>query len=166
MADHLRKTNFKTVVGDVKFGLKVPLCEAAGLLPRASLLGGVSLPVGEEQVTSHEAGFDLNLAMQWSTSDNTSLSALAAVVRTPVGDDDSLVGTFALGFGRAFSAQWNGYVELGFLPGFHAAGDQAFAGAGVTYLVNDDLQLDLSGDFGLNQESPDALLGFGISWRP
>ncbi len=152
--------------GDVELGAKVPLCEAAGLLPKASLVGGVTLPVGDEDFTTHEAGYDLNLAMQWAPNDNTAVCGLAGVARTPIGDSDAVTGNFAASYCRSFGSQWGAYIDAGYLPGFHAADDRAFAGAGVTYLVNNDLQLDLSGDFGLNDNSPDAILGFGISWRP
>ena len=150
---------------DIELAAKVPLCEADGLLPQASLIGGVVFPVGDKDLSSREAGYDINLAMQWNLNERDSVSVLAAVVRTPVGDDDSVVGNFALGYGRAFDSQWTGFVEVGYFPGFHAAEDQEFAGAGVTYLIDNDLQLDLSGDFGLNADSPDAILGVGISWR-
>jgi hypothetical protein len=151
--------------GDVEVGAKVALCEGAGLRPKASLIGGVRLPVGEDDFTSRQAGYSLNLAADWDLGGGNLLRGLAGAVRTPSGSDDALQGNLAALFGRTFDPRWSGYVELGYLPGFHLADDQAFAGAGVAYLVTDDLQLDLSGDFGLNDDSPDALLAFGVSWR-
>jgi hypothetical protein len=40
------------------------------------------------------------------------------------------------------------------------SGDLAFI-----YAVNQDLQLDLGGNFGLNQATPDQQLYFGLSYR-
>ena len=38
-------------------------------------------------------------------------------------------------------------------------------GGAVTYLVNDDLQLDIGGNFGLDQATPDLQLYVGLSTR-
>jgi hypothetical protein len=151
--------------GDVEVGAKAALCGGAGLRPKASVIGGLRLPVGEDEFTSHQAGYSLNLAADWDLGDGNLLRGLAGAVRTPSGSDDALQGNFVALLGRTFDPRWSGYVELGYHPGFHLADDQAFAGAGVAYLVTDDLQLDLSGDFGLNDDSPDAVLGFGVCWR-
>lgn len=45
------------------------------------------------------------------------------------------------------------------------ASDSSFLGGGIKYLVSNDVQLDLSFDRGLTADSPDWLLGFGISAR-
>ncbi|MBK8180180.1 MAG: transporter [Planctomycetes bacterium] len=151
--------------GDVELGAKAALLEPRGFLPRAALIFGARLPVGEDEFTAHQAGYSLNLAADWDLGHGRLLRGLAGAVRTPSGGDDGLQGNFAVLYGQTLSARWSSYVELGYLPGFHLADDQALAGAGVAFLLNQDLQLDLSGDFGLNEDSPDALLSLGVSWR-
>lgn len=86
---------------------------------------------------------------------------------TPVGDDDSITGSLGLLLGHSFAnTPWSAYVEAGYFPEIDNAVDTSVAGAGVTYLVNNVVQLDAFGDFGLNEDTPDAVGGFGISWRP
>lgn len=151
--------------GDAEIGAKLALCEADGLRPKTTFVGGVRVPVGADEFTSHEIGFNVNLATSWCPCDGISVSGLAGFTRTPIGGDDATSGILDIVFGHTFDAQWGGYAEVGYLPGFHAASDQAFVGTGVTYLVCDDVQLDASGDFGINDASPDAIVGLGISWR-
>jgi len=152
--------------GDAEIGAKVALCDAdGGACPKAALVGGVRLPIGSDEFTSHQPGYNLNLAADWDLGNGNVMRGLAGFVSTPVGSDDATNGIFDAVFLRTFDAQWSGYAELGYLPGFHAASDQAFAGAGVAFLVSNDVQLDAFGDFGLNDASPDAIVGFGISWR-
>lgn len=151
--------------GDVEAGAKLALCEAAGVVPKAALVGGIRLPVGEDDFTSHEAGYNINATGDWDLGNGNSLRGTAGLVRTPIGSDDALAGSLVACGSRSFNHHTGGYVEAAYLPGFQHADDQAFVGAGIGYLITDDLQLDLSGDFGLNADSPDAIVGFGISWR-
>jgi len=152
--------------GDVEVGAKAALSDAAGWLPKSALIAGVRLPVGDDDFTSHQAGYNLNCVADWDLGGGNLFRGMAGVSRTPSGSDDALTGTFVALLGRAFSSQCSGYVELTALPGFNdVAVDQNYAGAGIAYLVNNDLQLDLSGDFGLDADSADAILALGVSWR-
>lgn len=45
------------------------------------------------------------------------------------------------------------------------APDQHSADAGVTYLLSDDVQLDFSAGFGLNDAAPDFFVAAGVAWR-
>ncbi len=164
----VRDENADTTIdgfGDVEAGAKLALCEPSGVLPKAALVGGIRFPVGDDDFTSNQAGYNLNVTGDWDIGGGTSLRGTAGVVRTPIGNDDSLAGSFIACGSRSFTHHTGGYVELAYLPGWHLADDQAFVGAGIGYLLTDDLQLDLSGDLGLNDDSPDAIVGFGISWR-
>lgn len=152
--------------GDAEVGAKIALCEAdGGARPKAALVGGVRLPIGSDEFTSHEMGFNLNVTGDWDLGSGNSVRGTAGFVRTPIGGDDATNGLLDVVFMRTFDFQWSGYAELGYLPGFHSSSDQAYVGAGAALLVANDVQLDFSGDFGINDASSDAILGFGISWR-
>ena len=43
--------------------------------------------------------------------------------------------------------------------------DEHSIDSGVTYLLTDDLQLDLSAGVGLNHAAPDFFIGAGVAWR-
>jgi hypothetical protein len=151
--------------GDAEIGAKVALCEADGARPKAALVGGVRVPIGADEFTSHEMGFNLNLAASWAAGEGNTITGLAGFARTPIGGDDATNGILDVVFARTFDFQWSGYCEAAYLPGFHSSSDQAYVGAGVALLVANDVQLDASGDFGINDASSDAIVGLGISWR-
>jgi hypothetical protein len=152
--------------GDAEIGAKLALCNAdGGACPKAALVGGVRLPVGSDDFTAHEMGFDLNITGDWDLGSGNAMRGTAGFVRTPVDGDDATSGLLDAVFMRTFDSEWSGYAEAGYLPGFHAASDQAYIGAGLALLVSNDVQLDVSGDFGLNDASSDAIVGFGISVR-
>lgn len=72
--------------------------------------------------------------------------------------------TAALGFG--LSERWGALVEVfGDLPVDAPGGDAHSVDGGVTYLVRDHLQLDVSGGVGLSAAAPDELLSVGLSVR-
>lgn len=54
------------------------------------------------------------------------------------------------------------YLEAGFTD-HHGAPDQAIAGAGLTWMLRPNVQLDASFDIGLDEDSPDLQLGTGIA---
>lgn len=43
--------------------------------------------------------------------------------------------------------------------------DEHSVDSGVTYLLSDDVQLDLSAGVGLNHAAPDFFIGAGFAWR-
>lgn len=57
----------------------------------------------------------------------------------------------------------SGYVEVAAFPQENAT--PVYAGAGLTFLVNPDAQIDAFLDRGLNDEADDWLFGGGISFR-
>lgn len=151
--------------GDVEVGAKVALSRDQGSMPKSALIGGVRLPVGEGDFTSRQAGYNLSLVADWSPGSGNSLRGQFGVTRVPTGSDDALQGSLVGLYGRALDDTKSAYVELGYLPDLHESVDQAFAGVGFAWLLSQDLQLDLSGDFGLNDDSPDAIVALGVSWR-
>jgi hypothetical protein len=152
--------------GDVEIGAKLQLSDGT-TGPKTAIIAGVRAPVGDDEFTSHQPGYSLSFAALWSLSDTEWLQGLAGATMTPVGDEDSITGNLALLLGHSFAGTpWSAYVEAGYFPEIEEAVDTAVAGAGVAYLVSNDVQLDVFGDFGLNEDTPDAVVGFGISWRP
>jgi len=152
--------------GDVEIGAKLALSDGS-TGPRTAIIASVRTPVGDDGLTSHQPGYSLSFAALWSLSDREWLQGLAGATMVPVGDENSTTGSLGLLLGHSFAGTpWSAYVEGGWFPKIDDSVDTAVAGAGLTYLVNKDVQLDVFGDFGLNDDTPDAVAGFGVSWRP
>jgi hypothetical protein len=76
-------------------------------------------------------------------------------------------GIFAVTLGKEWSPSWKTFVELSGqqLASKKNGGNVVTFDAGVTHLVTDSLQLDLSIARGLTAESPDFQWGVGLSVR-
>lgn len=76
-------------------------------------------------------------------------------------------GLLAVTLGKQFAPAWSGFVELAGqqLASQKNGGSVVTFDTGVTWLVNDSLQVDLSVMRGLTTESPDFQWGVGFSFR-
>jgi hypothetical protein len=71
---------------------------------------------------------------------------------------------YTLTTGYSFTEKIGGYIEFfGFIPQIEKP-DHRFDG-GLTYLLNPNQQLDISGGFGLSKTSPDYYVALGYSFR-
>lgn len=155
---------------DLSLGAKAELYETPGGSTRIALLGAASIPTGEAPFTSdavdpavraavdHELPGPLslgyNLGVEWETvPDSEGDDTLADLVYTvAVGLDlTSRLGAFVEGFGSAALSEGG-------------AGETALDG-GFTYLLRPNLQLDLSGGFGLDDDAEDWFVGAGATVR-
>lgn len=168
-----RPTGRVSGVGDAELGAKIGLADERGARPQAALLVGVGLPVGDGEITSdrydpsfrfslahtltEHVSFGYNLGMTWSSVPGEGPPGVRETL--------SFVNyTAALGFG--LSKRWGAFVEVfGDLPVDAPGGDAHSVDGGVTYLVRNNLQLDVSGGIGLSGSAPDQILSVGLSVR-
>ena len=79
------------------------------------------------------------------------------------GNDQSTKKSYVINLSFPIAKNWSGFVEN---YGENQRGDfDARWDSGVAYLVNKDLQLDLSGGFGNNDKVQDWFVDAGVSWR-
>ena len=150
--------------GDVEVGAKWHLLDNAGSRPSFALIPSVILPTGDDQFSAGDPVYQLNAMAEWTLPKNWSAGALVGVLNGPDGDGRYYQETVGLSAGQQMSKAWSAYGEAVYAAtGLEGAGDSAFLGAGIKYLVADDLQLDLSFDRGLTGDSPDWLFGLGVS---
>ena len=152
-------------LGDLALGLKwaAPMGESA---PQLVLVGTANVPTGDDEFSSGRPAYFLNAVAGWDLGGGRSLSAMAGYARAPEdggGHAESGAAVASLGF--PLGGDWGGYVEAGHFPGFGGTADTAFAGGGVTWRIDDRLQLDAFFDRGLNSASPDWMIGAGVSVR-
>lgn len=150
--------------GDVEVGAKfaLPPIDSA---PVAALVS-LRLPTGAADFTTDELGGSAYLLAGRDLNGGYWLQGMLGLTHTPVeGADDTTTGALGALVSHSIANRAGAYVELAILPGLDHANGQAFAGFGFTWTPLDQLQFDASADFGLDDDSADALLGLGISWH-
>lgn len=163
-------------VADAELGGKVILRTGADGGPEVAFLTGVSLPVGDDELTSdrYDPSFRLsvahdlsdrvslgyNLGMAWSSEATAEEDGGEAVRET----FSRFVYTAALGF--ALGERLGAFAEVFGEEPVDAPGSSAVSvDGGFTYLVRPNLQLDLFGGAGLTDDAADWFVGTGLSVR-
>lgn len=156
--------------GGANVGVKWQFKEApeVGLGASMALLFSLNLPVGSDFAKPSRAEPGFTWAADWSLPKGFGLATNLGIA-APY---DALLGErfadlfVAAALGRGVGTATGLFIELaGTRPQEGHGEAEIFMDGGVTYLVNDDLQLDASLTRGLNEDSADWTLGVGISLR-
>ena len=158
-------------IGDAEVGAKIYLAEERGGRPEMALLASTSVPSGDDAFTSDRFDPALRLALAHTLSERVSLGYnLGLAFASEVGEDgerdtvSSAFYTVALGF--SLSERWGAFVELyGDIPASAGGGPANAFDGGITYLVRENLQLDLAVGAGLSDAADDFFIGLGLSVR-
>lgn len=155
---------------DFSVGTKIALTEQCGVLPESGIIFQMGVPTGGRSFTADETMPGAVYLYTWEISDSFSIAGNTGINRAL---DD--IGEFYTEYSQSFSAGFGltdrvgAYVEwFGFFPeGADAPGTGAehFLNGGFTYLVNNDLQLDVRAGYGLNSRADDFFTGAGFAVR-
>lgn len=163
-------------VADAELGTKMSLRTGEAGGPAVAFLAGISLPVGDDELTSdrYDPSFRLavdhdlservslgyNLGMAWS-SEVTADGAGGEPVRETF---SRFVYTAALGF--ALGERLGAFAEVFGEEPVDAPGSSAVSvDGGFTYLVRRNFQLDLFGGAGLTDDAAEWFVGTGLVVR-
>ena len=156
--------------GGATLGAKVGLLEERGARPRLALIAGTTLPSGARRFSTDAFDPFLRATASHTLSERLSLGynlgAAWLTEEDDTGDEDTLsvlVGTVTLGL--ALGERVATFVELFGESGLSAEDDFTAFDAGATWLLLDNLQLDLSGGVGLSESASDWFAGVGVSFR-
>ena len=150
-----------TGIVPVTIGSKIAITEENGLIPEVAFIGQLSLPyVGEELFTpedvepsfrfsfthtlSEKLTLGYNLGMEWVRAEESGIYSVVL----GIGVTEKL-GLFVEQFGQLL-----GDFDL-----------ETGVDAGLTYLLSNNFQLDLSGGLGVSRNADDLFVGAGFSWR-
>ncbi len=156
--------------GDLVLGAKLALlpapAEAYSPRPQVALLVGTSLPTGSGGFGSDNTQPEAKLALAWSLGDRLALgSNLNYASQSDSGDRfDQFSASVAVGL--ALNSRLGSYVEYyGFSRVSRDGPYTDYLNGGLTFLINNDLQLDARAGVGLNEPDPEYFLGFGFVLR-
>jgi len=151
---------------DLSLGFKRKFFEQDGLRPHFGAIVAMNVPSGSAGVSSGDVEPEVVLAWAYDLSDALSIAGNVGLAAAS-DEGERFLQTFAsLSGAVALSDDVGAYVEyFGFYPNAEHADAAHSANGGLTYLIHDNLQLDLRAGFGLNEEADDFFAGIGFAWR-
>ncbi len=140
------------------------------LEPEMAILVHASLPIGDSDITSDQVDPDFLLAFSHTLSEQFSLGYnLGAKLETSEkdnGNDTTLSsGLYSVALGYGATDQLGLFIEVFGAVGLSAEDSPASIDGGMTWLFNDDSQLDLFAGVGLNNDADEFFVGIGYSIR-
>ncbi|MGK9476964.1 transporter [Melioribacter sp. OK-6-Me] len=133
-------------------------------LPAAILLVS-KLPTGSEEISVENPEYGIKLAASHPINNYFTLSSnLGAISVVGSNDQRELLYLFSLSMGFAITDNTGWFLEFfSLMPDKHEW--QPSIDSGFTYLIGNNLQLDLFAGFGLNNFTSDLFAGLGISYN-
>ncbi|MCP4454270.1 MAG: transporter [Planctomycetes bacterium] len=157
---------------DVAAGLKYRLRAEQGWMPETAFLTHLSVPVGKAGLSSEQIDPDLRFAFSHTLNDTYSFGYNLGTAWT-TGEDatgkisqrNHFIYTVALGAG--ITDELGAFVEFyGDVPTqSNSTGPANSFDGGLTYLLSDDMQLDISSGIGLSDAADDWFVSAGIAFR-
>ena len=140
------------------------------LEPEAAILVHTSLPVGDRDITSDECDPDFLLSFSHTLSEQFSLGynlggMLETSEKADGGETTLSSGLYSVALGYGATEQLGLFLEVFGAVGLSAEASPASLDGGITWLFNDDSQLDVFAGVGLNDDADDWFVGLGYSIR-
>ena len=155
---------------DLYVGVKLALVEQKECLPEVALVLQATLPTGAEAFSANRILPGFNLLYGWDITDFLSCSGSTSLNAARDGLSHSyteLLQAFTVGY--SLSDRLGAYTEwFALIPHGHldpATATQQYFNGGFTFLVNNDVQLDVRAGVGLNRAADDFFLGSGLAFR-
>jgi len=162
------RDNNRSSGSDLTLASRARLFGQKGIRPATALDFNLSLPTGGDAVTSDGVDPSGTIIFGWDLNERFTALANLGLASTSLGKDDSrrafqVAPTFSL---IASIAERAGvFVEYYATFSDEGIADEHAMDGGFTWLVSDDLQLDLSAGAGLNHAAPDFYVSVGAAWR-
>jgi hypothetical protein len=165
-------TNKSEGSADTEIGFKVRLAQEDGVMPEIAFLSHLSLPVGKSPFTSHRPDPMYRLAFSHTLSEKYSLGynlgQVWATEEDAVGDRDTRsIFQYTIALGVAIDETTGMFLEFfgDIATGSGGGGPANTFDGGFTWLLADNLQLDLVAGSGLSNSADDWFIGTGVSIR-
>ena len=156
---------------DVSIGAKFRLRDAETgtqlLAPRVSLIVATTVPSGARALREEKWQPGAKLLLGWDLTEKLGLSANLNYDYASDGGQRFHQVSASASLGYPLSERTGLFAEaFAFFPGSAGGRDEKFVNSGLTYLINDDFQLDARVGLGIdNGFGPDYFAGVGASRR-
>ncbi len=156
--------------GDLSAGFKWKLWEESGGWPQTAVLADTTLPTGEAPFSSERFDPSIRLACTHTLTETLGLGYNVARIWSSEEDADGDRDTtasiaYSIVLGIAVSDRLGTFVELfGETPIDEGKPGHSFD-TGVTYLLADNLQIDVLAGVALSEAADDWFAGAGLVWR-
>lgn len=147
----------------IRVGFKVKISEENGIIPKTSFIGHLTVPkFASKEFRTNFYAPSFRFTMQHTLSDRFTLAYNLGTEWDGETPEPTFIYTLTTGF--SITEKFGSYVELyGFLPQ-NQQSDHRLDG-GLTYLINNNVMMDISGGIGLSQNAPKYFLSLGFSYR-
>ncbi len=147
----------------VTVGFKVRISEEKGFVPKTSFIGHLTTPkLASKEFTTNFYAPSFRFTMQHTLSDRFNLAYNLGAEWDGKTPEPTFIYTLTTGF--SINQKAGAYLELyGFLPQ-NQLFDHRLDG-GLTYLVNNNFMIDVSGGIGLSPNAPNYFVSLEVSYR-
>lgn len=151
---------------DVSIGFKYKLLEQQGLRPHFGVIAALSVPSGSAGISSGDVDPEVVLAWACDVADWFAVAGNVGLALPTDADGRFFQASSSLVLAFALTDELGTYVEyFGFYPSASDSDAAHSLNGGFTYLITDNVQLDVRAGLGLNEEADDFFTGIGCSWR-
>ena len=152
---------------DTALGMKWHLQDGEGSRPSVAWLLHADLPSGSSDFRGSQVRPSVRAVFEWELPKDTSLGVMPGLVYDHDGTSRFTTGIFAVTVSHGWSEKLRSFVEASAqeLRPASRGGNTITLDAGVTYLLNDNLQLDLVTYQGATKDYRGKTWGLGVSRR-
>lgn len=151
---------------DLSLGFKYKFLEQDGLIPHFGVIGAITVPSGSAGVSSGDVDPELLLLWAYDITDSFAVAGNVGLAAPTDNGDRFFQASASLAAAFALSERLGAYVEyFGFYPNAKHSDAAHSVNAGLTYLLNNNFQIDWRIGAGLNEEADDFFMGVGFAWR-
>ncbi len=154
---------------DLSLGFKIALTEQQGCLPETGVILQMSVPTGGDAFTSDEVLPGVNYLFTWDLNEEWALAGSTGINGAVDDETSDTCSEFnqSLSLGRSWNEKVGSYTEWFVLAPVDADTNrpQNYFNAGLTYLINNDVQWDIRAGVGLNEAADNFFVGTGLSLR-
>jgi hypothetical protein len=162
----VRVDDWSQGASDLELGFKLELTEQDGLLPSSAFLFGMTVPTGSARISSGDVDPQAGWLWSYDLSERLALAGQFLLGMPTEGDARFVQGAASISLGIALSERWGAYLEYySIFPNSKDTDAAHVADGGLTFAINDNLQLDWRAGVGLNEEADDFFTGIGFAWR-
>lgn len=154
---------------DISVGVKLALTPQECMLPETALILQSGVPTGATELTADDVLPGITYIYSWALTDYCTTAGQTQLNRAKdeVTDEPYLEFSQSWTAGFGLTEAVGSYIEWFVLApdGADTNHTESYLDGGFTYLVTDNLQLDVRGGVGLNQAADDYFVGTGFAVR-